>query len=285
MGRPRKEGMDYFPHDVDAVADEKIEMMRSMYGNDGYAFYFILLERIYRSDRAEIDISSEVMVKALAKKIMVTPNRLKKMMDTSVEVELFCKENFEKRKILTSDGIKKRFLQINSMRDKWRENKGNHDSFLNGKQGGKLVENMVEKVVENAIKESKEKKSKEKKSISINNTLTFGEFVTMSQDEYDALIEKYGEQVAKKCIQELDNYKGASGRKYKSDYRAILSWVADRVSEREQKEQRLQYPARQPVNATVKPKMVMQTAPVMDDEPFDIEEVNRMAALLDGGRR
>jgi hypothetical protein len=286
MGRPRKEGMDYFPHDVDASQDEKIEMMRSMYGNDGYAFYFILLERIYRSEHAELDISSEVMIKAIAKKIMVTPNRLKKMIDTSVEIDLFCIEKFEKRKILTSDGIKKRFLQINSMRDKWRENKGNHHSFLDGKQGGKPVENMVEKVVENAIKESKEKESKVKQSkvVKKTTTRTFGEFVEMSEDEYQSLLDKYGEPTATKCIQELDNYKGSTGKKYKSDYRAILSWVADRVSERDRKQQVLQYPVRQAVKTTEKPKMVMHTATAqVTDDAFDFEEAKRIAALLDGG--
>jgi hypothetical protein len=35
-------------------------------------------------------------------------------------------------------------------------------------------------------------------------------------------------------IEVLDNYKGANGKKYKSDYRAILNWVVERV-EREEK--------------------------------------------------
>jgi hypothetical protein len=30
-------------------------------------------------------------------------------------------------------------------------------------------------------------------------------------------------------IKVLDNYKGASGKTYESDYRAILNWVIDRV--------------------------------------------------------
>ena len=29
----------------------------------------------------------------------------------------------------------------------------------------------------------------------------------------------------------LDNYKGQSGKTYKSDYRAILNWVVERVQE------------------------------------------------------
>ena len=36
-------------------------------------------------------------------------------------------------------------------------------------------------------------------------------------------------------IQILDNYKGANGKKYKSDYRAILNWVVDKYNEESQK--------------------------------------------------
>jgi hypothetical protein len=132
--------------------------------------------------------------------------------------------------------------------------------------------------------QSKVKKSKEKKSINISNTRTFGEFVEMSQDEYQSLLDKYGESTATKCIQELDNYKGSTGKKYKSDYRAILSWVADRVSERDRKKQTMQYPVRQAVKTTEKPKMVMHTAPAQaTDDAFDFEEAKRIAELLDGG--
>lgn len=57
MARPIKEGMDYFPHDTDASSDEKIELLTGIYGNDGYAFYFIMLERIYRNKDFCIDVS------------------------------------------------------------------------------------------------------------------------------------------------------------------------------------------------------------------------------------
>lgn len=50
MARPIKEGLDYFPHDTDAsTQDDKIETLEASYGNDGYATYFKLLERIYRN--------------------------------------------------------------------------------------------------------------------------------------------------------------------------------------------------------------------------------------------
>ena len=56
------------------------------------------------------------------------------------------------------------------------------------------------------------------------------EFVSMTNAEYSALVAKLGETDARRCIEILDNYKGANGKSYKSDYRAILSWVTDRLN-------------------------------------------------------
>lgn len=60
----------------------------------------------------------------------------------------------------------------------------------------------------------------------------FAEFVTMTNAEHEKLISTYGKEFADQCIQVLDNYKGSSGKKYKSDYRAILTWVVDEVQKR-----------------------------------------------------
>lgn len=62
-----------------------------------------------------------------------------------------------------------------------------------------------------------------------NNKMLYKDFVSMTENEYNTLVEKYGIDFVQRCIEVLDNYKGANGKKYKSDYRAILSWVVDRV--------------------------------------------------------
>lgn len=108
MARPKKEGMDYFPHDTDAANDEKIEALRMLYGNDGYAFYFILLERIYRSKDFEIDVSDAETIQILAKKVDVTIEKFNSMLETSVKRGCFDQEMYQKSSILTSEGIKKR---------------------------------------------------------------------------------------------------------------------------------------------------------------------------------
>lgn len=64
--------------------------------------------------------------------------------------------------------------------------------------------------------------------------IPFAEFVTMTNAEYNALIEKYGESDTKRMIEILDNHKGMTGKQYQSDYRAILSWVWDRLDKEKQ---------------------------------------------------
>lgn len=77
-----------------------------------------------------------------------------------------------------------------------------------------------EKAVENSSKPKK---------------LKFAEFVSMTNEEYSSLVTELGEQGAKRCIEILDNYKGQSGKIYKSDYRAIKNWVITRYNEEQAK--------------------------------------------------
>lgn len=59
----------------------------------------------------------------------------------------------------------------------------------------------------------------------------FGEFVSMTDTEFKALTDRFGEGPTREMIEALDNYKGSKGKRYKSDYRAILSWVVKRYEE------------------------------------------------------
>lgn len=49
--------------------------------------------------------------------------------------------------------------------------------------------------------------------------------VMLTEAEWGKLVEAYGEEGAAWMVKKLDDYKAASGRTYKSDYRAILNWV------------------------------------------------------------
>ena len=75
-----------------------------------------------------------------------------------------------------------------------------------------------------------ESESKAKKS--------YAQFVKMTPEEHQKLIDQFGPIPTAKMIEILDNYKGASGKTYKSDYRAILNWVVKRYQEEQGKPQK-----------------------------------------------
>lgn len=67
--------------------------------------------------------------------------------------------------------------------------------------------------------ESKELKEVKKEKIAV------AEHVRVSQAEYDQLVDKLGEDLTQTYIERLDNYIGSKGKRYKSHYRTILTWV------------------------------------------------------------
>lgn len=63
----------------------------------------------------------------------------------------------------------------------------------------------------------------------------WAENVAMTNAQYEKLLCTYGEADTKRLIEILDNYKGAIGKKYEDDYRAILNWVVNRLKEEKSK--------------------------------------------------
>lgn len=158
MGRPIKEGLDYFPHDTDAVNDEKIESMRSLFGAEGYAFYFISLERVYRTKMGQLDIGSKERRAFLTGRIGVTDERFMEMLEASFEVGLFDRKAFDSKGLMTSKGIKRRVQQVNGERERKRQWKGgklstaktrNSSEVLDGENPGKSTQRKAKKRKEN----------------------------------------------------------------------------------------------------------------------------------------
>ena len=121
MARPIKTGLDYFPHDTDALSDEKVQSLKALFRNDGYAFYFITLERIYRTPKGEIDISSNDEKRILAKSIGISLKKFDTILQNCFKKNLFSEKRFSKCGVLTSTAIKRRFLQIQAERQRKRK--------------------------------------------------------------------------------------------------------------------------------------------------------------------
>ena len=53
--------------------------------------------------------------------------------------------------------------------------------------------------------------------------------VYLFDEEYESLTKKYGKELSEKAIEILNNYKMSSGKKYKSDYHALIQWPIEKA--------------------------------------------------------
>ncbi len=112
-----------------------------------------------------------------------------------------------------------------------------------GRKGGEVMKDKIlnPKIEETPPELSPEQKAKAEKK----KKYKYAEFVTLTKDEYAKLCTEHTEEAVRRMIEILDNYKGQSGKRYKSDYRAILNWVVDRYND-----EQLRYGIRPTTNAT-----------------------------------
>ncbi len=157
MARPKKQGLDYFPHDTDASNEDKVETLIALYGNDGYAMYFRLLERIYRTATGELDVSAAETRKRLAGTLGLTNQRFNQMLRTALKVRLFDREVYQNRKILTSNGIKARYRVVTDKRENMRQK---YERLVTDVSASEMDNRNSAETPQRKVKESKGKNSK-----------------------------------------------------------------------------------------------------------------------------
>lgn len=219
MARTFKQGLDYFPHDCGNF-DDNLEYIIALHGVEGYYLYFRLLEKIYSQEGYYMKADSKTLV-LFSSKINLPISRINDIIKDFLSEGLFNKKLFDKYNVLTSSGIQKRFIEAISR----RKNVSFIKEYI-------IINNEITNAINvdiNSINTDINSQSKIKKRKVKENKVKYAEFVLMTEQEYSQLIEKYGEEKTQKFIEILDNYKGSKGRKYKNDYRAILSWVVDKV--------------------------------------------------------
>lgn len=129
MARPIKQGMDYFPHDTDASNDEKLEMFEASYGLEGYAFYFKLLERIYRSPDFMLDCANPAVIATTLKRLGMRRDRFDKMVESAVEVGLFSRSLWKTSAKLSSDVIFACAADVERRRTLWKAKQASKGGF------------------------------------------------------------------------------------------------------------------------------------------------------------
>lgn len=151
--------------------------------------------------------------KSIAEKLNIDENKVQRILKTL--------EN--EQQIEQQSSNKNRLITIVSW-DKYQEDEQQIEQQVNNKRTTTEQQVNTNKNVKNIKNDNNNKKEniKEKK-------IHFAEFVSMTNAENEKLISTYGKEFTDQCIKVLDNYKGASGKTYRSDYRAILNWVIEKV--------------------------------------------------------
>lgn len=232
----------YFSHDSNAFTDTKILNMRADYGLESYGLYWAIIEmmRNEKDYKLELNKNTYRAIKTLTNPRYI--NDIEKFIEDCIEeYKLFDKDDFGKfysKSLLKRMEEKERKQQEQYLkrseagriggirsgetRRNQSKNEANRSNALSNE--AKEKENKENKNKEKENKENEIKKEQEEK-------IHFADFVTMTNVEYEKLVNTHGKKFADQCIEVLDNYKGSSGKTYISDYRAILSWVVGKVKE------------------------------------------------------
>lgn len=232
MGRPTKKGVDYFSHDCDASGKPTLFTIQERFGNDGYAFWFKLLEFLGQRENLSFDCNVKAEWLYFVAKAKVSEEDAISILDTLASIDAIDPELW-KHKIVWSDNFLERVRDVYKKRGiappvkpTVAENPQNVDETVDEPQdiGGGNASN--EQTAEQEPPRRRTRKTTEEVEAE---KVKYAELVRMKPNEYDALCKCIGKGATEKAIQILDNYKGSKGKTYKDDYRAILSWVIDKI--------------------------------------------------------
>lgn len=111
MARPRKNGLDYFPFDVDFFNDEKIVAIAGEFGVKGEIATIKLLCAIYRNGYF-LEWNEMLLMKLLHQLPGLSAELISQIVERLVKWGFFDKDLFNSARILTSRGIQKRYFDV-----------------------------------------------------------------------------------------------------------------------------------------------------------------------------
>ena len=110
MGRPVKQGLDYFPLDVGFLQDIKIRRIMKACGTQSISVLICLLVYIYRDDGYFLRWDKD-MPFLVAEELGIREGAVTDIVAKAVQVDFFDSVMYEKYSILTSRGIQRRYFK------------------------------------------------------------------------------------------------------------------------------------------------------------------------------
>ena len=184
MARPESNTVSYFPHKIGD--GKKIFSIETKYGNDGYATWFKILEKLATTENHYLDLNDEVEVIYLSAKCKVSEQVLFSIINDLTRLGCFDKILWEKRYIWSQ-------VFIDSIQDAYsrRNNKCmTYEGLCKHLLGLCSTETELVYEIFDSNTQSKVKESKVKKNVSTN--------VETLDIDFDKFIENFNEFAKKK---------------------------------------------------------------------------------------
>jgi hypothetical protein len=105
MTRPKKYSVDYFPHDCNH--GKTLFILEQRYGNDGYAFWFKLLELLGSTDGHSLDLNDAALWEFLTSKTRIEADTCNQILNLLAKLQAIDPELWES-KIVWSDNFVER---------------------------------------------------------------------------------------------------------------------------------------------------------------------------------
>ena len=185
-----------------------IYILEQKYGNNGYAFWFKLLEMLGSTEGHYLDLNNDTTWEFLQAKTHIEADLCTEILNLLAKLEAIDPELWNEKIVWSqnfvdgiTDAYKNRRVEIPVKPDNYIQ-KPRQAIVSTG-------DNPQTKLEESKVKESKEK---------------YAEYVKMTDAEYQKLLTAFGEKSTLERIEKLSLYKGSTGKKYASDYMTILAW-------------------------------------------------------------
>lgn len=157
MGRPQKQTVDYFPHY--ATSGKTLFILENKFGNDGYAFWFKLLELLGATEGHCFRVGNEVDWEFLLAKTKVSAETASEILNTLANLDAIDRELWSER-VIWSQKFVDNLSEVYKKRKISAPKKPSPSSF----RVENAIENEVAEITDSETLQSKVKESKGKES-------------------------------------------------------------------------------------------------------------------------
>jgi len=167
MARPKKRVIDFFPHMTEH--GKTIYVLESQFGNNGYAFWFKLLEYLCRQESMSFNAKNTAELLFLAAKTSLSEDKIVEMLNLLAELDAIDPDLWETYRIVWVQNL------IDNLNEVWRKRSGDspkkphsatesknfsrNEHLRDGNQESKDVSGVNNP--QSRVEESREKKRKE----------------------------------------------------------------------------------------------------------------------------